>query len=90
MRAVELILSESEALKFAHQVVKAAACLDDLKNYAHPDDTEFKEALVHLDNLHNLGILLAGAHLDKVYGPDDETAAESLINAAGCCVCANT
>lgn len=85
-----LILSESEALNYAHQVAKAAACLDDLKNYAHQDDPEFKEALTHVDNMHNLVILLAGAHLNEVYNQDDQSVETNLITAAGYCVCANT
>jgi len=74
MSLVGTILSSSEALNLAHQIAKAATCLDEMQ--AAPADSTLyiqyrKEAAHHAKTLHDIAQKLAGEYADQIYAPDD-------------------
>lgn len=74
MGIVGTVLSSDEALKLAHQIAKAASCLDDLQAAPIAGATYFqccKAAAHHVKTLHDIALQLAGEHADQIYAPDD-------------------
>lgn len=85
-------LPDEYSLKFAHQIAKAATCLDDLHTAPMTSTTYWqscKAAADHIANLHNIAIFLAGNKVNEVYAPDDNDQI-SVQQAAGVCVCTNS
>lgn len=77
----------STALEHAHQIARAAGCIDYLKNSPHISDALRAAAKQHAETLHDIATELAGDRVDEVYCPEDE-AGITLVQAAGrTCTC---
>ena len=69
----------TDRLAQAQQIAVAASYLDDQKHNLAPESREIAET--HSTNLHQIAKRLAGARVEDIYGPNDDTAEAAQIRA---------